>query len=65
MYGGQFPPNSPTKEDTMRQVAILGVAMTKFGVSEKTNLEMFAEAGIEAIAQSNLEPKDMEALFCI
>ncbi|MBC8418893.1 MAG: propanoyl-CoA acyltransferase [Pseudomonadota bacterium] len=47
----------------MRQVAILGVAMTKFGVSEKTNLEMFTEAGLEAIAQSNLEPKDMEALF--
>ena len=47
----------------MRQVAILGVAMTRFGVSEKTNLEMFAEAGLEAIAQSNLEPKDMEALY--
>ena len=47
----------------MRQVAILGVAMTKFGVSEKTNLEMFAEAGLEAIARSHLEPKDMEALF--
>ena len=47
----------------MRQVAVLGVAMTKFGVSEKTNLEMFAEAGLEAIAQSNLEPKDMEALY--
>ena len=38
----------------MRQVAILGVAMTKFGISEKTNLEMFAEAGLEAIARSNL-----------
>jgi len=47
----------------MRQVAILGVGMTKFGISEKTNLEMFAEAGLEAIARSNLEPKEMEALF--
>ncbi|MBC8176566.1 MAG: propanoyl-CoA acyltransferase [Deltaproteobacteria bacterium] len=37
--------------------------MTKFGVSEKTNLEMFAEAGHEAIAQSNVDPKDMEALY--
>ena len=27
----------------MRKTAILGVAMTKFGVSEKTNLEMFTE----------------------
>jgi acetyl-CoA C-acetyltransferase len=52
------------KEEThMREVAILGVSMTKFGISEKTNVEMFAEAGLEAIAQSNLEPKDMEALF--
>ena len=47
----------------MRQVAILGVAMTKFGISEKTNLEMFAEAGLEAITGSNIEPKDIEALF--
>ena len=47
----------------MREVAILGVGMTKFGVSEKTNLEMFAEAGHEAIAQSNVDPKDMEALY--
>ena len=47
----------------MRKVAILGVAMTKFGISEKTNLEMFAEAGLEAITRSNLEPKDMEALY--
>ena len=47
----------------MRQVAIAGVAMTKFGISEKTNLEMFAEAGLEAITGSNLEPKDIEALY--
>jgi acetyl-CoA C-acetyltransferase len=47
----------------MREVAILGAAMTKFGISQKTNLEMFAEAGLEAIARSNLEPKDMQALF--
>jgi acetyl-CoA acetyltransferase len=47
----------------MRQVAILGVGMTKFGISEKTNLEMFAEAGLDAITQSNVEPKDIEALY--
>jgi acetyl-CoA C-acetyltransferase len=47
----------------MREVAILGVAMTRFGISEKTNLEMFTEAGIEAIRKSNLEPKDIQALF--
>lgn len=47
----------------MREVAILGVGMTKFGISQKSNLEMFFEAGITAITQSNLEPKDLEALF--
>ena len=47
----------------MREVAVLGVGMTKFGISEKSNLEMFAEAGLDAITKSNLEPKDMEALF--
>jgi acetyl-CoA C-acetyltransferase/acetyl-CoA acyltransferase len=47
----------------MREVAILGVGMTKFGISEKTNLEMFAEAGLDAIIQSNVEPKDIEALY--
>lgn len=47
----------------MREVAILGVGMTKFGISEKTNLEMFAEAGLEAIGNSNIQPKDIDALF--
>ena len=47
----------------MREVAILGVGMTRFGISEKTNLEMFAEAGLEAISGSHIEPKDIEALF--
>ena len=47
----------------MREVGILGVGMTRFGVSEKTNIELFAEAALEAIAASNLEPRDMQALF--
>lgn len=47
----------------MREVAILGASMTRFGISEKTNLEMFTEAALDAITQSNLEPRDMEALF--
>jgi len=47
----------------MREVVILGVGMTKFGISQKSNLEMFVEAGLTAISQSNVEPKDMEALF--
>ena len=47
----------------MRQVAILGVGMTPFGVSDQTNLELFSEAALDAIADSNLEPKDLQALF--
>ncbi|MDY6881680.1 MAG: beta-ketoacyl synthase N-terminal-like domain-containing protein [Thermodesulfobacteriota bacterium] len=47
----------------MREVCVLGGDITKFGISEKTNLEMFVEAATEAIRQSNLEPKDMDALF--
>ncbi|MBL0712641.1 MAG: hypothetical protein JJV98_02965 [Desulfosarcina sp.] len=37
--------------------------MTKFGVSQKTNIEMFADAGLEAIQNSNIEPDDIEALL--
>ncbi len=47
----------------MREVAVLGVGMTQFGVSEKTNLEMFTEAGLEAMTESNIQPRDVEALF--
>lgn len=47
----------------MREVAILGVGMTKFGISPKTNLEMFTEASLEAIKESNIEPGDIQALF--
>ncbi len=47
----------------MREVAILGVGMTKFGISEKTNLELFTEAATEAINTSGIEPEDIEAVF--
>jgi len=47
----------------MREVAVVGVGMTNFGTSEKTQVEMFSEAAMEAITESNLEPKDMQALF--
>ncbi len=39
------------------------MGMTKFGVSENTNIEMFSEAAMEAINESNLKPKDIQALF--
>jgi len=47
----------------LRQVAVVGVGMTKFGVSEKSELEMFSEAAMDAINESNLKPKDIQALF--
>jgi acetyl-CoA C-acetyltransferase len=47
----------------MREVAILGVGMTKFGISEKTEIEMFAEAAIDAINASNINLKDIQAVY--
>ncbi len=47
----------------MREVAVVGVGMTNFGISEKTQIEMFSEAAMEAITESNIEPRDIQALF--
>jgi acetyl-CoA C-acetyltransferase/acetyl-CoA acyltransferase len=48
----------------MREVYVAGVGMTKFGRSEtKSQLELFGEAGMDAINESNLKPKDIQALF--
>jgi len=48
----------------MRKVAVVGVGETRFsGTQEKTGVELFAEAAMEAINESNLKPKDIKALF--
>ncbi|MEW5735673.1 MAG: beta-ketoacyl synthase N-terminal-like domain-containing protein [Thermodesulfobacteriota bacterium] len=48
----------------MREVAIMGVGMTPFGIYEKTtNLELFAQASLEALETSSLAPKEVQALF--
>ena len=48
----------------MRKVAVIGVGMTKFsGKQDKTAIELFAEAAMDAINESNLKPKDIQALF--
>ena len=48
----------------MRKVAIAGVGQTKFsGAQEKTQIELFAEAAMDALNESNLKPKDIQALF--
>ncbi|MFB0559436.1 MAG: propanoyl-CoA acyltransferase [Dehalococcoidales bacterium] len=48
----------------MRKVAIAGVGQTKFsGAQEKTLVELFTEAAMDALNESNLKPKDIQALF--
>jgi len=48
----------------MRKVAVVGVGETKFsGAQEKTSVELFAEAATDAINESNLKSKDIQALF--
>ncbi|MDP2932060.1 MAG: beta-ketoacyl synthase N-terminal-like domain-containing protein, partial [Chloroflexota bacterium] len=45
-------------------VAIVGVGETKFsGPQDKTGVELFAEAAMDALNESNLKPKDIQALF--
>jgi acetyl-CoA C-acetyltransferase len=48
----------------MRKVAVVGVGETKFsGAQEKTSVELFAEAAMEALEESKLKPKDVQALY--
>lgn len=48
----------------MNKVAVVGVGQTNFsGPQDKTEVELFAEAAMEAIEESNLKSKDIEALF--
>ena len=47
----------------MREVAVAGVGMTKFGRTTKSVIELFSEAAIEAINESNIKPKDIQAMF--
>lgn len=48
----------------MKKVAVIGVAQTNFtAAQEKTEVELFAEAALEALTKSNLKPKDIQALF--
>jgi acetyl-CoA C-acetyltransferase/acetyl-CoA acyltransferase len=47
----------------MRKVAVAGVGMTKFGKSEKSLVELFTEASMDAITSSGIKPRDIQALF--
>ncbi len=47
----------------MRDVAIIGIGHTKFGRAEKTSLELFSEAALQAVDDAGVDLKDVEALF--
>jgi len=47
----------------MRKVAVAGVGMTKFGKTEKSLVELFTEAAMEAVTTSGLRPGEVQALF--
>ncbi|MDO8568936.1 MAG: hypothetical protein Q7R57_09540 [Dehalococcoidales bacterium] len=48
----------------MRKVAIVGVGETKFsGAQEKTGVELFAEAAMDAMNEASIKPKDIQAVF--
>jgi len=52
------------RRNDVRRVAIAGVGLTKFsGSQDKTEVELFAEAAMDALNESNLKPKDVQALF--
>jgi acetyl-CoA C-acetyltransferase/acetyl-CoA acyltransferase len=47
----------------MRRVAVIGVGVTKFGKHERTSGELFAEAAVDALADAELAPGAVQALY--
>jgi acetyl-CoA C-acetyltransferase/acetyl-CoA acyltransferase len=47
----------------MREVVVMGAGMTKFGNSDLSQKEMFAQAAIEAAEDARVEARDLQALF--
>ncbi len=47
----------------MRDVAIIGVGHTKFGRADKSSLELFSEAALQAMDDAGVTGKDIEGLF--
>jgi len=65
MVAYKIPPNIIVNEVDMRRVAIVGGGHTDFVFnSPKTGIELFAEAAMEAIYESNLKPKNIQAIYC-
>jgi acetyl-CoA acetyltransferase len=47
----------------MRRVAVVGVGVTKFGKHERSSAELFAEAARDALADAELSPASVQALY--
>jgi len=47
----------------MRRVAVIGVGVTKFGKHERSSAELFAEAAREALADAEVAPGAVQALY--
>src|SRR6266478_3037519 len=47
----------------MRRVAVIGVGVTKFGKHERTSGELFAHAAVDALADAELPPSAVQALY--
>lgn len=47
----------------MRRVAVIGVGTTKFGKHDRASAELFAEAAREALADAELSPASVQALY--
>jgi acetyl-CoA C-acetyltransferase len=47
----------------MRRVAIIGVGVTKFGRHDITSAELFAQAAADALADAELAPSAIQALY--
>jgi acetyl-CoA C-acetyltransferase len=47
----------------MRRIAVIGVGITRFGKHDCTSTELFAAAAAEAIADAEIAPRDVQALY--
>src|SRR5215510_1066336 len=47
----------------MRRVAVIGVGITKFGRHDRTSGELFAQAAADAIADAEIDPRAIQALY--
>ena len=47
----------------MRRVAVVGVGVTRFGKHDRSSAELFAEAARDALADAEMSPASIQALY--